>query len=102
EIDQKTNDGKDAIDQGTTPKEVEDAKNTTDTSVKETVDQSNLLDAKNKAKKDLEAKADETKKAIDALPGISQEAKDKAKGEIDNALNKGLEGVETGKSVDVI
>ncbi|MDE8119091.1 DUF1542 domain-containing protein [Erysipelothrix rhusiopathiae] len=102
EIDQKTNDGKDAIDQGTTPKDVEDAKNTTDTSVKETVDQSNLLDAKNKAKKDLEAKADETKKAIDALPGISQEAKDKAKGEIDNALNKGLEGVETGKSVDVI
>ncbi|AMS10562.1 GA module-containing protein [Erysipelothrix rhusiopathiae] len=101
-IDQKTKDGKDAIDQGTTPKDVEDAKNTTDTSVKETVDQSNLLDSKNKAKKDLEAKADETKKAIDALPGISQEAKDKAKGEIDNALNKGLEGVETGKSVDVI
>ncbi|MDE8090694.1 DUF1542 domain-containing protein, partial [Erysipelothrix rhusiopathiae] len=101
-IDQKTKDGKDAIDQSTTPKDVEDAKNTTDTSVKETVDQSVLQDAKNKAKKDLEAKADETKKSIDALPGISQEAKDKAKGEIENALNKGLEGVESGESVDVI
>ncbi|WP_430832908.1 DUF1542 domain-containing protein [Erysipelothrix rhusiopathiae] len=101
-IDQKTKDGKDAIDQGTTPKDVEDAKNTTDTSVKETVDQSVLQDVKNKAKKDLEAKADETKKAIDTLPGISQEAKDKAKGEIENALNKGLEGVESGESVDVI
>ncbi|MDE8070759.1 DUF1542 domain-containing protein [Erysipelothrix rhusiopathiae] len=101
-IDQKTKDGKDAIDQSTTPKDVEDAKNTTDTSVKETVDQSVLQDAKNKAKKDLEAKADETKKSIDALPGISQEAKDKAKGEIENALNKGLEGVESGEAVDVI
>ncbi|MDE8332073.1 DUF1542 domain-containing protein [Erysipelothrix rhusiopathiae] len=101
-IDQKTKDGKDAIDQSTTPKDVEDTKNTTDTSVKETVDQSVLQDAKNKAKKDLEAKADETKKSIDALPGISQEAKDKAKGEIENALNKGLEGVESGESVDVI
>ncbi|MDE8280792.1 DUF1542 domain-containing protein [Erysipelothrix rhusiopathiae] len=101
-IDQKTKDGKDAIDQSTTPKDVEDAKNTTDTSVKETVDQSVLQDAKNKAKKDLEAKADETKKSIDALPGISQEAKDKAKGEIENALNKGIEGVESGESVDVI
>ncbi|MDE8257943.1 DUF1542 domain-containing protein [Erysipelothrix rhusiopathiae] len=99
-IDQKTKDGKDAIDQGTTPKDVEDAKNTTDTSVKETVDQSNLLDAKNKAKKDLEAKADETKNAIDALPGVSQEAKDKAKGEIDDALNKGIENIASGKSVE--
>ncbi|MDE8193782.1 DUF1542 domain-containing protein [Erysipelothrix rhusiopathiae] len=102
EIDQQTENGKDAIDQSTTPKDVEDAKNTTDTAVKETVDQSALQDAKNKAKKDLEAKADETKKAIDALPGISQEAKDRAKGEIENALNKGLESVESGESVDVI
>ncbi|NBA01760.1 DUF1542 domain-containing protein, partial [Erysipelothrix rhusiopathiae] len=102
DIDQKTKDGKDAIDQGTTPKDVEDSKNTTDNAVKEIVDQNTLKDAKNKAKKDLETKADETKKAIDALPGISQEAKDKAKGEIDNALNKGLEGVESGTSVDDI
>ncbi|MDE8053187.1 DUF1542 domain-containing protein [Erysipelothrix rhusiopathiae] len=100
DIDQKTQDGKDAIDQGTTPKDVEDAKNTTDTAVKEIVDQSKLQDAKNKAKKDLEAKADETKKAIDALPGISQESKDKAKNEIDNALNKGLENIEKGKSIE--
>ncbi|MGM7268181.1 DUF1542 domain-containing protein, partial [Erysipelothrix rhusiopathiae] len=67
DVDQKTKEGKDAIDQGTTPKDVEDAKNTTDTAVKDIVDQSTLQDAKNKAKKDLEAKADETKKAIDAL-----------------------------------
>ncbi|UPU38765.1 hypothetical protein MX850_09190 [Erysipelothrix sp. Poltava] len=48
EIDQKIKDGKDAIDQGTTPKDVEDAKNTTDTKVKDIVDQSTLQDAKNK------------------------------------------------------
>ncbi|MDE8043026.1 DUF1542 domain-containing protein [Erysipelothrix rhusiopathiae] len=100
DVDQKTKEGKDAIDQSTTPKDVEDAKNTTDTAVKDIVDQSTLQDAKNKAKKDLEAKADETKKAIDALPGLSQEIKDKAKGEIDNALNNGLENIETGKSIE--
>ncbi|MDE8133641.1 DUF1542 domain-containing protein, partial [Erysipelothrix rhusiopathiae] len=100
DVDQKTKEGKDAIDQGTTPKDVEDAKNTTDTAVKDIVDQSTLQDAKNKAKKDLEAKADETKNAIDALPGLSQEIKDKAKGEIDNALNNGLENIETGKSIE--
>ncbi|AZK44751.1 DUF1542 domain-containing protein [Erysipelothrix piscisicarius] len=100
DIDQKTKDGKEAIDQGTTPKDVEDAKNTTDNAVNEIVDQSTLQDAKNKAKKDLEAKADETKKAIDALPGLSQEVKDKAKGEVDNALNKGLENVESGKTIE--
>ncbi|NBA02063.1 DUF1542 domain-containing protein [Erysipelothrix rhusiopathiae] len=94
-IDQKTKEGKDAIDQATTPKDVEEAKNTTDTSVKEVVDQSTLQDAKNKAKKELEAKAEETKQAIDALPGLSQEVKDKAKSDIDDVLKKGLENIDS-------
>ncbi|UPU38783.1 DUF1542 domain-containing protein [Erysipelothrix sp. Poltava] len=100
DVDQKTKEGKDAIDQGTTPKDVEDAKNTTNTAVKDIVDQSTLQDAKNKAKKDLEAKGDETKKAIDVLPGLSQEIKNKAKGEIENALSNGLQNIETGKSIE--
>ncbi|NBA01882.1 DUF1542 domain-containing protein, partial [Erysipelothrix rhusiopathiae] len=100
DIDQKTEEGKEAIDQGTTPKDVEEAINTTDNAVKEIVDQSTLQDAKNKAKKDLEAKADETKKAIDSLPGISQEAKDKAKAEVDKVLKEGLESINSGSKLD--
>ncbi|MDE8065475.1 DUF1542 domain-containing protein [Erysipelothrix rhusiopathiae] len=101
-IDQKTNDGKNAIDQGSTPKDVENAKNTTDTAVKDIVDQSTLQDAKNKAKKDLETKADETKKAIDALPGLSQEAKDKAKAEVDKVLKEGLASIDSGSKVEKV
>ncbi|MDE8262791.1 DUF1542 domain-containing protein [Erysipelothrix rhusiopathiae] len=102
DIDQKTQDGKDAIDQGTTPKDVEDAKNTTDKAVKDIVDQSTLQDAKNKAKKDLEAKADETKKAIDALPGLTQDEKTKAKAEVDKVLKEGLDSIDSSSKIDKI
>lgn len=102
DIDQKTEEGKNAIDQGTTPKDVENAKNTTDTAVKDIVDQSTLQDEKNRAKKDLEAKADETKKAIDALPGLSQEAKDKAKAEVDKVLKEGLASIDSGSKLEKV
>ncbi|WP_349585434.1 DUF1542 domain-containing protein, partial [Leuconostoc citreum] len=58
------------------------------------VAEASLQDSKNKAKKDLEQKATDTKAAIDKLTGVSDGDKEKAKAEVEAALKDGETAIE--------
>ncbi|MDE8209643.1 DUF1542 domain-containing protein, partial [Erysipelothrix rhusiopathiae] len=62
---------------------------TTDKGINDIVEDNKLLDTKNKAKDDLDKKAEDAKKEIDKLPNLTDDEKQKAKDEIDQKTNDG-------------
>ncbi|MDE8096492.1 DUF1542 domain-containing protein, partial [Erysipelothrix rhusiopathiae] len=89
DIDQKNQDGKDAIDQSNDPKEIDKVIDTTDKGINDIVEDNKLLDTKNKAKNDLDKKAEDAKKEIDKLPNLTEDEKQKAKDDVDQKTKEG-------------
>ncbi|MDE8087922.1 DUF1542 domain-containing protein, partial [Erysipelothrix rhusiopathiae] len=66
----------------------------TDKGINDIVDDNKLLDTKNKAKDDLDKKAEDAKKEIDKLPNLTDEEKTKAKEEIEQKNQDGKDAID--------
>ncbi|MGX7024664.1 DUF1542 domain-containing protein [Vagococcus hydrophili] len=93
-VDKDLEAGTKAINEATTPEGITTAQKTGESNIEKEVTDSELQDAKNKAKKELEDKAKSTKDAIDKLVGLSDEEKVKGKAEIDKLLETGLTNIQ--------
>ncbi|MGX7024665.1 DUF1542 domain-containing protein [Vagococcus hydrophili] len=101
-VDKELEVGTKAINDATTPEEIKTAQTTGEGNIDKVVTDSELQDAKNKAKKELEEKATLTKAAIDKLTGVSAEEKEKAKSEIEKVLEAGKKAIDDADKTDAV
>ena len=100
-IDDASNAARDARDAVTDPKEkskVEENKNNSSNTIsdtKKTAEDKDLSNARDKAKDEIAKKAEEEKQAIDELPDLTEEEKNKLKQEVDDASKAAKDTIDT-------
>ncbi|MCH5152935.1 MAG: DUF1542 domain-containing protein [Clostridiales bacterium] len=95
-IDEELKKAQNAVDSAVTSEEVEEALQ----AGKKALEDAELNVAKKKAKDDLDKKAQDAKDAIDGMDGLTDEEKEQAKGEIDDALDNAKKGVDDATNKD--
>src|SRR5699024_176090 len=96
-IDKAIEKGKEAIQKGSSPDEVTDAKNEVSDQITSIVEDAILTDAQKAAKDALDNAATDAKNAIDNLPNLSEEEKDAEKEAIDQATKAGKDAIDSAK-----
>lgn len=101
-IDQAVTDGKEAIDKAENPKDITSAKEATLDKIKAEKDAAKLADAKAKANESLQQKADSLNESIDALTGVDEDEKAKAKAGIADALENAKDNVKNASDISTV
>src|SRR5699024_8279253 len=101
-IDNALEKGKEAIQKGSSPDEVTDAKNEASDQITSIVEDATLTDTQKVAKDALDNAATDAKNAIDNLPNLSKEEKDAAKEAIDQATKAGKDAIDGAKTPEEV
>ncbi|MDE8160182.1 DUF1542 domain-containing protein, partial [Erysipelothrix rhusiopathiae] len=85
---------KKVIDDAKTREDATDAKDTSSGNIDKIISDVSLVDRKNESKSELDKKAEDAKKEIDALPNLTEDEKQKAKDAIDQKTKDGKDAID--------